>query len=233
MDEATKRVRRADNNGSTRRVALGLWGGQAFGHRGPLPRVTLLRERMEHPLHQGPVDGATGRGSVGNPACGDVVTVEIRVDGERIEAAGFQSIGSPYQLAVASVLCDCIIGGTVAQARQRSPECMLERLPDLPARKRYLARLSLEAMLRAIDGAPDETEDDAMGEGEATSLVFATLQEGGRWSTMQIHDRAGGRPWPMPLAKFLAGLRKEGLIEGEMDGSAWCWWHPAPIQHRR
>lgn len=93
---------------------------------------------MREPLHQGAIPHADAVGAVGNPACGDVVTLYLDIEDGVVRQAGFESVGSVYQLATASVLCDCVLGGDLRQARQRTPTCILERLPDLPARHRYL-----------------------------------------------------------------------------------------------
>lgn len=204
--------------------------------------VSLLQERMQHPAHHGRLEDATGVGAVGNPACGDVVTLHIRCeppteDGE-VVAASFESMGSAYQLATASVLVDCVVGGTAHQARERTPDCVLKRLPDLPRNKRYLARLALEALGRALDdqarrarpGEPDREPLTPLSPDAARGLVLDLLGNGRKWGTREIDAmaRADGHCFPGPTVRFLADLRADGVIDGAIDAGAqsWRWWRP-------
>ena len=194
--------------------------------------MSLLQERLRDPVHLGAVEAATHVGAVGNPACGDVVTLHLRVRDGRIEAAGFESIGSAYQLATASVLCDCVLGQTVEEALARSPSCVLKRLPDLPERYRYLARLGIEALHRALiepDGdapAAEETLREA-GSEEAAALVLGLLADGRAWSTREVEAmaRADGLRLPGSALRFLSTMRREGRVEGRMSvrHRTWLW----------
>jgi len=170
---------------------------------------------------------------VGNPACGDVITIYIRLDGDKIAQAGFQSMGSVYQLATASVLCDCVTGQTIVEARARTPTCILEKLPDLPERHRYLARLALEAMQSALSEAekgdrPRETPARTYLESrEATRWMESLLAQGPKY-TAEVDDaiRTAGVLLPRSTLKFLSQLRADGIIDGAMDLEArsWRWW---------
>lgn len=207
---------------------------------GPRPQgrwvtVSLLQDRMAAPRHHGPMSDATHVGAVGNPACGDVVTLYVRLADDRIQAASFESIGSPYQLATADVLCDCIQGQAVADALRRGPDCVLDRLPDLPAKQRYLARLAIDALHRAFDGGAHSTPtEDAAGDwrvlddAEAAAFVKRCLRGAKRLRTLQVHAlaEAEGVRLPGSTLQCLASLRREGAIAGEMDleRKTWCWW---------
>lgn len=193
--------------------------------------VSLLQERMREPLHEGPLVGANCVGSVGNPACGDVVTMHVLTSGGIIKAASFESVGSAYQLATASILCDCVVGHTVEHAKAQTHADVLDCLPDLPQDKRYLARLALEALQRALangEKPPSEAGGTPMDMGEAQGLVLELLGNGRQWGTMELDAmaRADERNWPAPLVKLLAEWRQDGTIAGEMAGSSWRWWLP-------
>jgi len=188
---------------------------------------------MRTPLHQGAIPHADAVGAVGNPACGDVVTLYLGIDDGVVRRAGFESVGSVYQLATASVLCDCVLGGDLRQARERTPDCVLEKLPDLPARHRYLARLAVEALGRALDqyergGSPPEAGGESLDADAARRLVVSLLGDGRRWSTREVEARVQAEGYRLPEApvRFLSRLRREGAIEAAMDVEhrAWQWW---------
>lgn len=185
---------------------------------------------MHDPVHQGSLPDATHVGAVGNPACGDVVTFHLRVREGRIEAASFESIGSAYQLATASVLCDCVTGQDVEAALARGPDCVLKRLPDLPERQRYLARLAIDALQRALTGRsrPREQKEQALQrleEADAQAFVLRVLGRGEPLRTQQVQAlaEAEGVALPGSTLRSLAGLRRAGVIAGEMDVAAKTW----------
>lgn len=199
--------------------------------------MSLLKERMQHPRHLGAMPDADAVGAVGNPACGDVVTIYLRFAGDRIDEARFESIGSAYQLATASVLCDCVLGETALEARARGPGCVLKRLPDLPERYQYLARLSIEALQRALDGRSGETGPErgaaahrGLTPDEAKRFLESLMQPGKKWRTVEIEAMAQADHVALPggTARFLAGLRKAGELEAEMDVEtrSWVWFRP-------
>ena len=186
---------------------------------------------MRSPVHLGALPDASAVGAVGNPACGDVVTIHLRIEDDRITAASFESMGSAYQLATASVLCDCVLGQTPDEAAARTPACITDKLPDLPPRFQYLARLGVDALQRAIrtwrrgDAPP---VDDGADEAGGRAFVLRILGNGKRWSTREIEAmaRADAVGLPRPLARFLSELRRDGVIEGELDMErrGWAWW---------
>ncbi len=188
---------------------------------------------MAEPKYLGPLEGAA-TGEVGNPACGDVLRFHVRLEGDVVEAAGFESLGSPYQLATASILCDCILGGTVAEARERGPGCVLEKLPDLPERNRYLARLAIEALQLALDaalarshGTPGDIERrNLLDDDEAQAWVCKRLVDGPQTTAaVEQAARESGVLLPISTAKTLARLAAAGVLVGtlSMEEKAWVW----------
>ena len=175
---------------------------------------------MRQPLHMGAPGGATHRGAVGNPACGDVLSLHLRVVDGRIEDAGFESMGTAYGLATADILCDCIIGQSVAEASERGPQCILGKLPDLPQRQRYLARLALDALRKAVQGQPPlRSAPDSVDIDGARSFVRRVLGNGQGWTTAEVVAMAEADALHLPdaPARFLASMAKDGLIRSEMD----------------
>ncbi len=189
---------------------------------------------MQHPRHQGRLHDADGVGSIGNPACGDVVTIYLRIVDGTIQDARFESTGSAYQLATASILCDCVVGEAVENAKVRVPPCVLDRLPELPANKRHLAHLAIDALRRAIDDHERRSAGDEdlgprrLTEAEARNFVLDLLANGREWGTTEIKAMATADRVALPdsPARFLSGLRASGVIAGRMDldSRSWRWW---------
>lgn len=206
--------------------------------------MSLLADRMHDPIHLGAMPDADAVGMVGNPACGDVVTVYLRVDGDVIHAASFESVGSAYQLATASVLCDHLVGRSLADAGHESADAILEALPDLPRNKHHLARLAVDALERAladrarrsVGGRPAAETVHTLSPRAAAEVVLNLLANGREWGTKEVDAmvRAEGMALPGGAARVLATLRTEGRIAGRMDVQArsWRWWRADSPERR-
>lgn len=186
--------------------------------------VSLLEDRMRQPTRLGSLPSANAVAAVGNPACGDVVTLYMRIEDDVINDASFESLGSAYQLATASVLCDCVVGQHVDEARSRTTACILDKLPDLPQRHRYLARLSLDALRKALDvwhhGAPEPgREGTAIDVDGGRAFVRRILGNGRAWTTREVDAMAEAEAITLPCAtvRFLSEMQRAGLIAGQMD----------------
>lgn len=188
--------------------------------------VTLLEERMRTPTGHGRLAGANAVAAVGNPACGDVLTLHLRIKDGCIADAAFESLGSAYQLATASVLCDCIRGQSLDEARSRTSQSVLEQLPDLPQRHRYLARLSIDALHKALHtwehGAPPPSRAGPVDDAGGRAFVRRILGTGRPWTTAEIDAMAEAEAIRLPTStvRFLAALKKDGLVEGTLDAEA-------------
>jgi nitrogen fixation protein NifU and related proteins len=87
----------------------------------PDPSVSSLYQEiiLSHyraPKHRGTIAAASAGTEHRNPLCGDVITVQIVVDGDRIADAAFSASACSITQASASMLLEKIIGGTVADA---------------------------------------------------------------------------------------------------------------------
>ncbi len=201
--------------------------------------MTLLQERIDHPLHLGPMVGPSAVGAVGNPACGDVVTLYLRIKDGAITEASFESIGSKYQLATASVLCDCVVGNRLDAARLRTPDCVLEKLPDLPLRNRYLAHLAIDALQRALErferGSEPPTDHlQQLSDDHAQKFVMDLLSAR-PMGTLEVEAMVEAEGFRLPggPARFLSSLRRQGLIASAMsdDHRSWRWSVTDPASH--
>lgn len=175
---------------------------------------------MRQPRHLGRPDGTTHEGSVGNPACGDVLTLHLRIEAGRIQAAGFDSMGSAYGLAVADVLCDHLHGVPADDLPDATR--LLALLPDLAQRHRYLARLAVDALQAALHPRPAREVPEGIDLDGARSFIRRILGNGQAWSTPQVVAMAEAEALELPdaPARLLAQMAKDGVLRGEMDVDA-------------
>lgn len=112
---------------------------------------------MEHfasPHNMGKMKNPSGRGRVGNPVCGDLMELEIKIGQKRgkdyIQDAKFQTFGCGAAIATSSILTDLIIGKELKEAEKITNQAIIESLDGLPPVKRHCSVLAEEALQKAI-----------------------------------------------------------------------------------
>ena len=98
----------------------------------------------------GPLLDADCVGRAGNPLCGDVVTVYLRLKGDRVEAARFEARGCAALLAAAHALSDAVEGRTMMEALRVDVGSLVGRIPEYPRSATACANLAREALHRAL-----------------------------------------------------------------------------------
>ncbi len=107
-------------------------------------------QRFLNPKYFGEMSDATGVGEVGNPRCGDVMKVYIKIDKGKIINASFQTLGCAAAIATSDVICEMVIGKTTKEALSITEQEMIERLEKLPAVKVHCSSLAIEGLKKAI-----------------------------------------------------------------------------------
>lgn len=113
-----------------------------------------VMDHFTHPHNMGTIKNPSGIGRVGNPVCGDLMELQIKVakkEGkEIIKVAKFQTFGCGAAIATSSILTDMIIGKTLKQAKKVSNQTIVKSLDGLPPAKRHCSVLAEEALEKAI-----------------------------------------------------------------------------------
>ncbi|GMT48256.1 MAG: iron-sulfur cluster assembly scaffold protein [bacterium] len=112
------------------------------------------KEVMDHfmnPRNVGEMPDADGVGTEGNPVCGDMMKLFIKVKDNRIEEAKFQTFGCGAAIAVSSMITEMIKGKTLEEALSISKEQVASALGGLPPQKMHCSNLGADALRKAID----------------------------------------------------------------------------------
>ena len=112
------------------------------------------KEVMDHfmnPRNVGEIPDADGVGIEGNPVCGDVMKLFIKVDGDRIVDAKFQTFGCGAAIAVSSMITEMVKGKSLDEALKISKEQVAEALGGLPPQKMHCSNLGADALKKAIE----------------------------------------------------------------------------------
>lgn len=109
----------------------------------------VMQHFME-PHNVGGFDQPDGIGKVGNPVCGDIMEIQIKVVGDKIVDAKFRTFGCGAAIATSSMLTDMVKGKTLIEALQITNQQVTEALGGLPAQKRHCSVLAEEGLHAAI-----------------------------------------------------------------------------------
>ena len=125
-------------------------------------------DHFEHPRNVGELPDASGVGEVGSPACGDIMKMWIKVDGNGIITdATFKTFGCASAVASSSMATEMIKGKHIDEARKITNKAIADALDGLPAHKLHCSVLASDALNRAIDdylGVVPEEEDEVVCE---------------------------------------------------------------------
>ena len=107
---------------------------------------------FREPRNVGDLTDATHRSEVTNPVCGDVLRLSVRVSGDRIIAASFKAQGCVPAIAAGSAITVMLVGKSLAEARQITPDEIASALGGLPQASRHAVELCCEAIAALSSG---------------------------------------------------------------------------------
>ncbi len=116
---------------------------------------------MEHfstPHNMGDVENPDGVGQVGNPQCGDVMRISIKVEDDRITDVKFRTLGCAAAIATSSITTDMAIGLTLAEAMELSRKQVADALGGLPPEKMHCSNLAAVGLHEAIRDYAKKTD---------------------------------------------------------------------------
>ena len=110
-----------------------------------------VMEHFRNPRNIGEMDNPDGIGYVGNPVCGDIMELYIRVEDNIITDAKFKTFGCGAAIATSSMVTELVKGKTIEEAQQISNRAVAEALGGLPPVKMHCSVLAEEALKLAIE----------------------------------------------------------------------------------
>ena len=108
-------------------------------------------EHFQHPRNVGEIPDADGVGKVGNPACGDIMALYIKVADGRIVDARFKTFGCGAAIATSSMVTELVKGKTIEEALKISKGTVADALEGLPPTKMHCSNLAEDALKAAIE----------------------------------------------------------------------------------
>jgi nitrogen fixation NifU-like protein len=115
------------------------------------PYSEKVMDHFMNPRNVGEIDGADGVGEVGNPACGDMMRLYLKIEEGLVLDAKFRTFGCGAAIASSSMLTEMIKGKTVDEARAITNQQVAEALDGLPAVKIHCSVMAEQAVKSALD----------------------------------------------------------------------------------
>lgn len=109
---------------------------------------------MKHfmdPQNVGVMENPSGYGKVGNPGCGDIMEIFLKIENEVITDVKFRTFGCASAIASSSVSTELVFGKTVEEALKITNKAVVEELGGLPPIKMHCSVLAEEAIKLAIE----------------------------------------------------------------------------------
>lgn len=109
-----------------------------------------VMEHFANPHNVGEIKDADGVGEVGNPKCGDIMRMYIKVENDTIVDVKFMTFGCGAAIATSSMATDLVKGKKIEDALKLTNKAVMEALDGLPAVKVHCSVLAEQAIKAAV-----------------------------------------------------------------------------------
>ncbi|MFO7151747.1 MAG: Fe-S cluster assembly scaffold protein NifU [Bacillota bacterium] len=110
-----------------------------------------VMDHFTNPRNVGEIPDADGIGEVGNPVCGDIMKIFIKVKDNVIEDIKFKTFGCGAAIATSSMVTEMVKGKTLDEALKVTNKAVAEALGGLPPVKMHCSNLAADALHAAIE----------------------------------------------------------------------------------
>lgn len=121
-----------------------------YTERGMLKYTQKLVERFRNPKNIGEMENPTVVATEGDPTCGDMFKMFLKIENDRIEDVKFLSFGCAANIATGDMTADLIKGRTVEEAAKLQIKEIVDGLGGLPAIKMHCATLAYRTLKKAL-----------------------------------------------------------------------------------
>ena len=110
-----------------------------------------VKDHFMNPRNVGKIEHPDGTGEIGNPQCGDIMHIEIKVEKGIITDVKFQTFGCAAAIASSSMITEIVKGMTIEEAEKVTNQAVADALEGLPPQKMHCSNLAADALLKAIE----------------------------------------------------------------------------------
>ena len=147
-------------------------------------------DHYRNPRNVGKIDNADLIGEAGSLACGDSLKLYLKLDGNKIVDAKFQTFGCGSAVASSSILTEMIIGKTLDEAKRITNKDIADELGGLPQEKMHCSVMGHEALEDALKKYYGGNYDEAVKEETADKIVCTcfNVTENQIWEAIKINN---------------------------------------------
>ena len=109
-----------------------------------------VMDHFRNPRNVGVIEDADGVGEVGNPVCGDIMKIYLKIENDTIIDVKFETFCCGSAIASSSMATEMIKGQPVSEALKLTNKAVTEALGGLPAHKLHCSVLAEEAIKKAL-----------------------------------------------------------------------------------
>ena len=110
-----------------------------------------VMDHFSNPRNVGEIEDADGVGEVGNPVCGDMMTIHIKVDDGKLTDIKFKTFGCGAAIATSSMITEMAMGMTIEEALEITRDSVADALDGLPPVKLHCSNLAADGLHAAIE----------------------------------------------------------------------------------
>ncbi|MGL4424777.1 MAG: Fe-S cluster assembly scaffold protein NifU [Cetobacterium sp.] len=110
-----------------------------------------VMDHFMNPRNVGTMENPDGYGKVGNPSCGDIMEIFLKIENDIITDVKFRTFGCASAIATSSVSTEMVLGKNIQEALDITNKVVAEALGGLPATKMHCSVLAEEALKEAIE----------------------------------------------------------------------------------
>ena len=110
-----------------------------------------VMDHFTNPRNVGVIEKPDGFGKVGNPVCGDLMEMYIKVENDIITDIKFKTFGCGSAIATSSMVTELAIGKTIDEALEITRNDVADELDGLPPQKMHCSNLAADALHAAIE----------------------------------------------------------------------------------
>jgi nitrogen fixation NifU-like protein len=115
------------------------------------PYSEIVMDHFANPRNMGDMDEPSAVGNVGNPACGDMMRLYLKIEDGVVVDAKFKTFGCGAAIASSSMLTEMIKGKTIDEVMKISNQEVVDALGGLPPVKIHCSVMAEEALKAAME----------------------------------------------------------------------------------
>jgi nitrogen fixation NifU-like protein len=117
-----------------------------------------VMQEFQNPKNLGKIDSADAVGEVGNPVCGDMLKVYIKVKDNKIQDIKVETFGCVSAIATSSKATEMVKGKNLEEAMKLNEKEIADALDGLPPQKAHCSVLAVKAIRKAIENYKEKKE---------------------------------------------------------------------------